>query len=324
MAGLRTLFFRNTVALVEGMKREFRAGLRPRALLFMGLDDQGSIYVACAEREADVSTLTVGEKLTLPKPFTQPLAYVDAIHPLGNGIIVVNGDRKLGELAGLFDVAAMATEFIRQAASHASSAAHMGFQPRVRHDSVIFGCTAHRPGSWWVKDDASSVPVHTHGFVEIVPTQRGLVSRRSGDQKLYFLSGHEAVTGRHEEWQPIYQSPLGNILMLERRVLGGRLFLSCEQGLIEVDLTDLPRVHELGQLKTTRHCGVVGRVSHGAFSIVRGEPTEWGFSVLGPATLIGTEEGSLAELSAALTITEESHGYELHSVENHASKKTFL
>ena len=88
--------------------------------------------------------------------------------------------------------------------------------------------------------------------------------------------------------------------MVERRLLGGRLFLSCHHGLVELDLTDLPRVHELDRLPLDGGHAVVARMSAGAFAISRGIPREWGFETLRPATLVGVEDCSLFALGRVL------------------------
>ena len=81
-----------------------------------------------------------------------------------------------------------------------------------------------------------------------------------------------AVAGGVEQWQRVYTSPLGNVLMLERRLLYDQLVLSCQGGLVEVDLYDLPKVSESGRFTLPGGFAVVGRITNGAFAVARGTP----------------------------------------------------
>jgi hypothetical protein len=166
--------------------------------------------------------------------------------------------------------------------------------------NVFFGCTPHQPGSWLVGGQ-DRVALHESGFVEVVPVPTGLLARRIMDQHLWMLPFQRLVeTGRIDVWDPVYESGLGNLLMLERRIIGNRLVLTCERGLVELDTGALPRVTERDRVPTAGGFGVVGRVSGTGFAVTEGKPQPWGLDELKPATLIGAAGGSLAALGEAL------------------------
>ena len=81
----------------------------------------------------------------------------------------------------------------------------------------------------------------------------------------------------------MYASPLGNLLMVERRVSLDRLVLSCERGLVELEVGELPSVRERARVPLRGGYGVVGRVQDKAFAVTRGKPEPWGLDELGPA-----------------------------------------
>ena len=284
MIPTRLLEYSSSLAMIQGLKKLFGEGLRPRGILFLALDNGGHVHLAIPERLKDVNTIKVGEKLSLAWPFSGRMFYLDAVHPIGGAdALVINGDRRLGSVANMVDVAAMVSWFIREAADL----------------SIFFGCTPHQPGSWYVKGE-NAVALHSRGFVEIVPAEQGLLARRTMDPHLYFLPAEAAVTGGVEQWQPIYASPLGNILMLERRLLFDQLVLSCQEGLVEVDLYDLPRASESGRFSLRGGFAVVGRISAGAFAVSQGRPMDWGFDELKPAVLVGSEGCTFMELRKLL------------------------
>ena len=88
--------------------------------------------------------------------------------------------------------------------------------------------------------------------------------------------------------------------MLERRLLFDQLVLSCQGGLVEVDVYDLPKVSEAGRFTIKGGFAVVGRISGGAFAVTQGRPMDWGFEELRPATLVGSEGCSFMELRQLL------------------------
>ena len=282
----RTLRFHSALAMIKGLKELFANGFGPRGVLFIAFDRGGDVHVQVPERVSDMERLKVGNKLTLPWPFVNgDFFYLDAVHPIAGDTVVVNGDRRIGHMASLVDVAAMVSWFVQEA-----------------HDeSIFFGCTPHQPGSWWITEEHAEA-LHVRGFVDIVAVKgQGLLARRTLDPGLYLLSLDSASRGALNEWQKIFESPLGNVLMLERRLLYDQLVLNCQGGLVEVDLYDLPRASESGRI--TMDGGgfaVVGRRSSGGFAVTRGEPMDWGLKDIKPATLVGSEGCSFMELPNVL------------------------
>jgi hypothetical protein len=103
--------------------------------------------------------------------------------------------------------------------------------------------------------------------------------------------------------------------MVERRVVQDRLVLSCERGLIEIELRDLPRVHERSQLPflpvkapsddaefddpdEEEHSSpaVLGRLGSEAFVLTRGRPQPWGLLDIEPAELFMATSGELTDI----------------------------
>ena len=284
MITTRTLHYRSAVGMIQGLRKLFEEGLRPRDVMFLALDGHGDVNLVVPARTRDVQRVRVGEKLSIPDPLEPPAYHVDAVHPLaGADLVVINGDRRIGKLNSMVDVASLSTWFIQEAGD----------------ESMFFGCTPHQPGSWWVREE-ESVSLHSRGFVEIVSTAAGLLARRIMDDGLYFLEREHAALGHLDRWVRVFTSPLGNVLMLERRALYDQLVMSCQGGLVEVDLYDLPRAHESGRFSLPAGHAVVGRISGGAFAVARGEPMDWGFENLQPATLVGSEGCSFGELRELL------------------------
>jgi hypothetical protein len=261
----------------------YRGGRGPRGLLFLALDERGDAHLAVAEQTTDVASLKIGNKLSLPWPFPGRIFYIDAVHPVGSDAAVVNGDRRIGNVSTFVDVAALVSGFVRQADAQ----------------SVFFGCTPHQPGSWWVEGEHAT-PLHDRGLVDIVPVPAGLLARRTVDDGLYFLALRASTASRLGEWQRVFDAPFGNVLMLERRALGGRLVLSCQGGLVEVDIGRLPEVRETGRIASTAGYAVVGRITNGAFAVTSGAPRDWGLDELRPATLVGSRGCSFTELGKLL------------------------
>jgi hypothetical protein len=289
MVATRTLYYSSALAMIQGLKRLFRDGLRPRDVMFTAVDTHGDVHLTIPERIRDLGRLKVGEKLTLPQPQKDGLFYLDAVHPVGGDAVVINGDSRIGRLSSMVDVAALVSWFVHTAGA----------------DSIFFGCTPHQPGSWWIREEQADA-LHPRGFVEIVPAEQGLLARRIMDDGLYFLPKEAVVTGGVEQWRRVYTSPLGNVLMLERRLLYDQLVLSCQGGLVEVDVYDLPSVNETGRFSLQGGYAVVGRITAGAFAVARGKPMDWGFEGLTPATLVGSEGCSFMELKGLLRRTVES------------------
>lgn len=99
----------------------------------------------------------------------------------------------------------------------------------------------------------------------------------------------------------MFESPLGNILMVERRVMNYRLALTCERGLVEIDISGAPdEVATTATVETESGYGVVGRVDGGGFAVTRGTVQAWGLDNVRPAVLLGAPNESLAQLAGAL------------------------
>jgi len=168
--------------------------------------------------------------------------------------------------------------------------------------NMFLGCTPHQPGSWWVPSASGrAVALHDRGFVDVVTTATGLLARRQGEPSLYYLSFAKlALLGPLEGWITVFHSTLGNILMLERRVLADRLVLTCARGLVEVDLADIHHVAATVQVELRSGFGVVGRIDGGSFAVTVGTVSEWGLVDVAPALLVGTGGDTLAELAHGL------------------------
>lgn len=281
MVEIRTLRFASSVALVRGLRRLRAEGVRGRSLLFLALSERGEAFLAIegAAHDGKPPKLKVGQKLTLDPPFAGRMFYFDAVHPLGQRTAIVNGDRRIGQLANLVDAAALVS----------------GYVDDMDGESVFFGCTPHQPGSWWIHE-TEAIPLHARGFVEIVPVEAGLLARRTVDAGIYFLPSDAAIAGDVGQWQRVFDSTLGNVLMLERRPRGGKLVLSCQRGLIEIGLGDLPLIKDVTTLPLVGGYAVLGRITDGGFAVSRGTALDWGFDALAPASLIGSRGDNLKAL----------------------------
>ena len=94
---------------------------------------------------------------------------------------------------------------------------------------------------------------------------------------------------------------MGNILLIERRVLQYRLVLTCERGLIEIDVSHLPDlVIETARVPMRSGFGVVGRIDGGAFAVTAGTIEPWGLTNMSPAMLVGSPTESLLDLPKTL------------------------
>jgi hypothetical protein len=98
----------------------------------------------------------------------------------------------------------------------------------------------------------------------------------------------------------VFSSVLGNVMLIERRVINYRLVLTCEKGLVEIDVSGLPdQVTETAHVAAPPGLGVVGRIDGGAFAVTRGKPQPWGIDEVGPAILVGAPNQSILELDFA-------------------------
>ncbi len=308
---MRIESYSDQFGLIRGLGGLRQQGLTPRGMLFLALNGQGRIYLAVSQdpHQLDQSALRVGEKLALRWPegddVPQRLFHFDSIHALRDDFYVLNGDRRLSHPGNAIEVGGVVARFIRSAGV----------------TSAFFGCTPHQPGTW-LQGGKQVVALHDYGVVEVVPVPSGLIARRLHDHRLYLLTFSDiARTGHLEGWLPVYTSPLGNILMVERRVVQSRLVLSCERGLIEVELHDLPRVHERAQLPFAAAADpnsetldpleeeaedestfpvVLGRLGKEAFALTRGHLQRGGFLDIAPAELWVAPTGELLDIESWL------------------------
>jgi hypothetical protein len=210
--------------------------------------------------------------------------HYDAIHRLPGDFVLWNGDRRLKDPGDAGEVTQIIASFLKGSSAR----------------NVLFGCTPHQPGSW-LAHNRTVVALHEQGVCEVVPVAQGLFARRVMDAHLFYLPFSSlASTGRVDGWTPVFESPLGNILLLERRMLGDRLVLSCEHGLVEVDVSQVPTVVERARATTNGSMAVVGRIDGGAFAVTSGKPQPWGLDGMRPALLVGSPGQSLVDLGKAL------------------------
>lgn len=279
--------YRDPTGLMIGLGELRRKGLTPRGLLFIALDPRGEAYLAIPEDLDDVAKIRVGDKLSLESPWTGLYFHFDAIHRLPTGGVLWNGDRRLAQPGSASEVAVCIAEWIKGSGAK----------------NVFLGCTPHQPGSWWSKDDRKpAIALHDRGFVDVVTTPTGLLARRINEPHLYFVPyvrlGDSATMSA---WSPVFSSGLGNVLLLERRVKADRLVMTCEAGLIEVDLAHLPQTAELARVELRSGFGVVGRTDDGAFAVTCGTVEPWGLVNVAPALLVGSQGDTLSALAHALS-----------------------
>jgi hypothetical protein len=284
MIRVRTLTFPTVSALMRGFSDLRRSGITPRGLMFLAVDLAGTAYVAVPENADDVEKIKVGDKLSLVWPFSDRACYFDSVHRLPDDVVLFNGDRRLGNCASAVEVALVTSMYLKTCGAK----------------NVFFGCTPHQPGTWLCREEDQAAPLHPHGFVEVVPVSQGLLARRILDEHLFFLAHPDPWLENLDSWLEVYRSPLGNILMLERRVLANRLVLTCERGLVEVDVAGLPKVTERACFELKSGFGIVGRVDGGAFAVTSGEPQPWGLDNMKPALLLGGVGCTLQELGSTL------------------------
>jgi hypothetical protein len=283
-----TYRYRDPMAASLGLGALRRQGLTTRGVLFVALDARGEVHIAVPDDLATVTRIKVGEKLGLEPPWPPDarLFHFDAVHRLPGGGVLWNGDRRLAQPGSGAEMALAIAEFLKGGGAR----------------DMFLGCTPHQPGSWWLPaPTAPAVALHERGFVDVVTTLGGLLARRQGEPTLYHLPyGKLALLGPLEGWRPVFEAPLGNILLLERRVLADRLVLTCTRGLVEVDVSDLPEVRLSTQVELRSGFGVVGRIDGGAFAVTVGTVEEWGLVNVAPALLVGAEGETLADLARSL------------------------
>jgi hypothetical protein len=282
----RVFHYRDPAAVAIGLGELRKQGLTPRGLLFVALDPRGETHIAVPDDFDSVAQIRVGDKLSLEPPWEGRFFHFDAIHRLPTGGVLWNGDRRLAQTGSAPEVACAIAQWCKGASAK----------------NVFLGCTPHQPGTWWTLDDRSApTPLHEQGLVDVVTAGQGLLARRIGQPRLFHLPFAScAQTGIREGWHDVFTSDLGNILMLERRILQFRLVLTCERGLIEVDLTGLPIVKEAARVPLGSGFGVVGRVDGGAFAVTVGKVEPWGLADVKPALLVGSQNETLMDLARSL------------------------
>lgn len=286
MIPAKVFHFREPAAAIIGFQELSKRGITPRGILFIALDTRGECHVAIPSDSGRVAGLRVGDKMTCETPWEGRYFHFDAIHRLPGDTVLWNGDRRLGDTGSAPEIAFGVSQWLKS----------MGVK------NMFLGCTPHQPGSWWMADERTpDVDLHAAGLVDAVVTQNGILARRIGEAGLFHLDfATLRAHGPRVPWTEVYRSTLGNILMVERRVINYSLVLSCEEGLIEIDVSALPdQVSEI-QRAPARGFGVVGRIDGGAFAVCQGEIEPWGFAKVRPAELIGSSSQSLSELPKAV------------------------
>jgi hypothetical protein len=277
---LRLHRFSDPGAYVIGLAALRRSGVTPRGLLFLALEPGGAVHLAVPEDVDEVTRIRVGDKMACAWPLEGRFYHFDCIHRLRDGRYTFNGDRRLKDPGNAVEVAGLTGEFLKAAGAR----------------DVFFGCNRHQPGSWLVVERRANA-LHEAGFVGVVPFRNVLLARRVMDHRLWQL---ETSGERLDDWQPLWESPLGNLVYVERRIINDRLVLTCERGLVEVDLASLPTVTERARVPMQTGFAVVGRVENTAFAVTQGKLEPWGIDAPRPAVIIGAPGGSLASLGVAL------------------------
>jgi len=291
MLATRVFHYRDPAAVILGLKELRKKGLTPRGLLFIALDPRGETYIAVPEDLDAVGNVRVGDKLSLEAPWQGRYFHFDSVHRLPGDSVLWNGDRRLGDTGSAPEVACAISEWLKGSSAK----------------NVFLGCTPHQPGSWWTIDPRSPViDLHAAGFVDCVVTTSGILARRIDEPKLYHVDFAQiAAGGLRDKWQEVFTSAMGNVLLLERRVLGYRLVLTCERGLVEIDVSHLPDlVIETARVPMASGFGVVGRIDGGAFAVTAGRVEPWGLSDVSPAMLVGSPNETLLDLPKTLRATQ--------------------
>ena len=288
MLATRVLHYRDPASVVLGLKQLRRQGLTPRGLLFVALDPRGETSIAIPEDVDAVADIRVGDKLSLVPPWQGRYFHFDAIHRLPGDSVLWNGDRRLADTGSAPEVACAISEWLKGASAK----------------NVFLGCAPHVPGSWWSPDHRSVVTdLHSLGYLDCVVTTTGVLARKIDDGRLFHLAFSElrAHGTPTQGWQEVFRSDLGNILLVERRVLQYRLVLTCEKGLVEIDVSHLPDVViETARVPMQSGFGVVGRIDGGAFAVTAGTIEPWGLTNMSPAMLVGSPTESLLDLPKTL------------------------
>jgi hypothetical protein len=288
MIATRTYHYRDPAAVILGLKELRKQGLTPRGLLFVALDPRGETSIVVPEDFDAVSSVRVGDKMSLVPPLEGRFFHFDAVHRLPGDSVLWNGDRRLGDTGSAPEVACAISEWLKGSSAK----------------NVFLGCTPHVPGSWWTVDHLSAVTeLHSLGFLDCVVTTTGIIARKIDDARLFHLefSALAQLGSPVDGWEEVFKSEMGNILLVERRVLQYRLVLTCERGLVEIDVSHLPElVIETARVPMRSGFGVVGRIDGGAFAVTAGTIEPWGLTNMSPAMLVGSPTESLLDLPKTL------------------------
>lgn len=289
MFATRVYHYRQPAAFILGLKELRKQGLTPRGLLFVALDPRGEIYLVVPEDLEAVASIRVGDKLSLVPPLEGSYYYhFDAVHRLPGDSVLWNGDRRLGETGTAAEVAVAISAWLKGSSAK----------------NVFLGCTPHAPGSWWIADQRPEVvDLHPLGFLDCVIAPQGILARKVDEPRLFLLGFTALAQQGHPStgWTEVFTSELGNILLVERRVLHYRIVLTCERGLIEIDISHLPDlVIETARVPMRSGFGVVGRIDNGAFAVTVGTIESFGLTNMSPAMLVGSPIASLLELPRML------------------------
>jgi len=289
MLAQRVYHYRDPAAVILGLKELRKKGLTPRGLLFIALDPRGETYISVPEDVDAVSDLRVGDKLSFAPPWEGRYFHFDSVHRLPGDSVLWNGDRRLGDTGSAPEVACAISEWLKGSSAK----------------NVFLGCTSHQPGSWWTIDPRSPViDLHAAGLVDCVVTTAGLLARKINEAKLFHIEFQSVAQpdGLRTGWHDVFRSEMGNVLLLERRVLGYRVVLTCERGLIEIDVSHLPDlVIETARVPMKSGFGVVGRIDGGAFAVTAGRVEPWGLSDVSPAMLVGSPNETILDLPKTLS-----------------------
>ena len=283
MIPIDIITYRNATSLYLGLKQR---NLTARSILLLALDARGAVYIATPKNKETVSNMKVGDKFTLSPPWKGEFFYFDAIHKLPSDVLLWTGDRRLMQTGSGQDVANTLAEWMKT----------------TKDKNLFLGCTPHQPGAWCSSGPLDQITtLHQIGIVDPTVSAQGLIARRIGEPFLYYLPWNQLNhIAEPQQWNKIYTSNRGNILFLERRILHHRIALSCEQGIIEVSLTDLPNVEVISSIRLESGFAIVGRIDGGAFAVTTGQVKKWGLDDILPAYLVGAENESLSALQQIL------------------------
>jgi hypothetical protein len=288
MFATRVHQYRQPAAVILGLKELRKQGLTPRGVLFIAIDPRGETSLVVPEDLDAVASIRVGDKLSLVSPLDGRYFHFDAVHRLPGDSVLWNGDRRLSETGCAQEVAVAIAAWLKGSSAK----------------NVFLGCTPHMPGSWWAADQRAEVAeLHALGFLDCVVATHGILARKIDDPRLYLLGFTTLAQQGHpgSGWVEVFTSELGNILLVERRVLHYRIVLTCERGLIEIDVSHLPDlVIETARVPMRSGFGVVGRIDNGAFAVTVGTIESWGLTNMSPAMLVGSPIPSLLELPRML------------------------